>query len=83
MFSRVPALWPEIIRQREKPFNVSCPSTTPKWSVQLVDSAGRRTPADPLQPPKKVRTENAPAVSLGPQVQEGELVFGVAHIYAS
>lgn len=36
------------------------------------------------QPPKKVkapREENT--VSLGPQVAEGELVFGVAHIYAS
>jgi hypothetical protein len=35
------------------------------------------------QPPKKVRTETATAVSLGPQIQEGELVFGVAHIFAS
>jgi len=35
-------------------------------------------------PPKKTRApreENA--VALGPQVAEGELVFGVAHIYAS
>ena len=30
----------------------------------------------------KVQKEEA-TVSLGPQVQEGELVFGVAHIYAS
>ncbi|RKP10489.1 ribosomal protein S11-domain-containing protein [Thamnocephalis sphaerospora] len=30
---------------------------------------------------KKVRTEET--VTLGPQVREGELVFGVAHIYAS
>jgi len=36
-----------------------------------------------LQPPKKVRTEKETAVSLGPQIQEGELVFGVAHIFAS
>ncbi|PAV82530.1 hypothetical protein WR25_15895 isoform B [Diploscapter pachys] len=27
--------------------------------------------------------EEQPVVSLGPQVKEGELVFGVAHIYAS
>merc|ERR1712204_163026 len=33
--------------------------------------------------PKKVRAEEAPAVSLGPQVREGEIVFGVAHIFAS
>ncbi|KAI9592016.1 ribosomal protein S11-domain-containing protein [Syncephalis fuscata] len=30
---------------------------------------------------KKVRTEET--VTLGPQTREGELVFGVAHIYAS
>ncbi|CAO1627457.1 unnamed protein product [Parajaminaea phylloscopi] len=33
-------------------------------------------------PPKAVRTEK-PEVSLGPQVGEGELVFGVARIFAS
>ena len=32
--------------------------------------------------PKKERAEVEP-VSLGPQVREGEIVFGVAHIYAS
>ena len=32
--------------------------------------------------PKKVKTE-VEAVSLGPQVREGENVFGVAHIFAS
>merc|ERR1711979_55837 len=32
--------------------------------------------------PKKVKQE-VEAVSLGPQVREGEIVFGVAHIYAS
>ncbi|KDN46307.1 hypothetical protein K437DRAFT_268179 [Tilletiaria anomala UBC 951] len=32
--------------------------------------------------PPKVRAA-APEVSLGPQVGEGELVFGVAHIFAS
>ncbi|KAI0916262.1 ribosomal protein S14, S11, variant 4 [Taiwanofungus camphoratus] len=44
-----------------------------------------KTPQHPHKmPPKKVkapREENT--VSLGPQVAEGELVFGVAHIYAS
>ncbi|KAI8048518.1 ribosomal protein S11-domain-containing protein [Syncephalis plumigaleata] len=30
---------------------------------------------------KKVRTEET--ITLGPQAREGELVFGVAHIYAS
>ncbi|KAI0794993.1 ribosomal protein S11-domain-containing protein [Abortiporus biennis] len=35
-------------------------------------------------PPKKVKVAREEAtVSLGPQVAEGELVFGVAHIYAS
>ncbi|KZT03695.1 uncharacterized protein LAESUDRAFT_683551 [Laetiporus sulphureus 93-53] len=34
--------------------------------------------------PKKVKApKEESAVSLGPQVAEGELVFGVAHIYAS
>ncbi|KZT55613.1 40S ribosomal protein S14 [Calocera cornea HHB12733] len=35
------------------------------------------------QPPKGVKKAQEAAVSLGPQVAEGELVFGVAHIYAS
>ena len=36
------------------------------------------------QPPKKVKApKEENTVSLGPQVAEGELVFGVAHIYAS
>ncbi|CEL62043.1 40S ribosomal protein S14 OS=Podocoryne carnea GN=RPS14 PE=2 SV=1 [Rhizoctonia solani AG-1 IB] len=35
-------------------------------------------------PPKKGKApKEEVAVSLGPQVAEGELVFGVAHIYAS
>ncbi|RPD65474.1 40S ribosomal protein S14 [Lentinus tigrinus ALCF2SS1-7] len=34
-------------------------------------------------PPKKVKTAQAEPTALGPQVAEGELVFGVAHIYAS
>ncbi|KAG1726620.1 uncharacterized protein EDB91DRAFT_1165933 [Suillus paluster] len=35
-------------------------------------------------PPKKVKVaKEENTVSLGPQVAEGELVFGVAHIYAS
>ena len=34
------------------------------------------------QPPKKVQKETT-TVSLGPQVADGELVFGVAHIFAS
>merc|ERR1719399_684760 len=33
--------------------------------------------------PKKVKSEQVEAVSLGPQVKEGEMVFGVAHIFAS
>ena len=33
-------------------------------------------------PPKKVRAEVEPT-NLGPQVRDGELVFGVAHIFAS
>lgn len=32
---------------------------------------------------KKVRAPQEQAVSLGPQVAEGENVFGVAHIFAS
>lgn len=36
-----------------------------------------------LQPPKKKVAKEETTVSLGPQVAEGELVFGVAHIYAS
>ena len=36
-----------------------------------------------MQPPKKVKVAKEEPVSLGPQVAEGELVFGVAHIYAS
>ncbi|KAG9311413.1 hypothetical protein JVU11DRAFT_8525 [Chiua virens] len=35
-----------------------------------------------MAPKKKVAKEET-TVSLGPQVAEGELVFGVAHIYAS
>ncbi|KAK0484134.1 ribosomal protein S11-domain-containing protein [Armillaria luteobubalina] len=36
------------------------------------------------QPPKKSKAiKEEPTVSLGPQVAEGELVFGVAHIFAS
>ncbi|KAI0746754.1 40S ribosomal protein S14 [Daedaleopsis nitida] len=34
-------------------------------------------------PPKKVKAQKEEVVALGPQVAEGELVFGVAHIYAS
>ncbi|KAM5537072.1 hypothetical protein V8D89_009218 [Ganoderma adspersum] len=34
-------------------------------------------------PPKKVKAAKEEPVALGPQVAEGELVFGVAHIYAS
>ena len=33
--------------------------------------------------PKKAPKEKAETVTLGPQVREGEVVFGVAHIYAS
>lgn len=31
----------------------------------------------------KVKRQNVEAVTYGPQVREGELVFGVAHIFAS
>jgi len=34
-------------------------------------------------PPKKKVAQKEEVVSLGPQVREGELVFGVAHIFAS
>ncbi|PAV18024.1 40S ribosomal s14 [Pyrrhoderma noxium] len=34
-------------------------------------------------PPKKTQKKEETTVSLGPQVADGELVFGVAHIYAS
>eukprot|EP00413_Alexandrium_margalefii_P018035 CAMPEP_0204533162 /NCGR_PEP_ID=MMETSP0661-20131031/12129_1 /ASSEMBLY_ACC=CAM_ASM_000606 /TAXON_ID=109239 /ORGANISM="Alexandrium margalefi, Strain AMGDE01CS-322" /LENGTH=168 /DNA_ID=CAMNT_0051539477 /DNA_START=96 /DNA_END=599 /DNA_ORIENTATION=- len=34
-------------------------------------------------PPKAKKEQVEAAVSLGPQVREGEIVFGVAHIYAS
>lgn len=33
--------------------------------------------------PKKVATQQQEVVSLGPAAREGELVFGVAHIFAS
>ena len=36
-----------------------------------------------IQAPKKKVAKEETTVSLGPQVAEGELVFGVAHIYAS
>ena len=36
-----------------------------------------------MQPPKVKKVTQEATVSLGPQVAEGELVFGVAHIYAS
>ncbi|KAF5374167.1 hypothetical protein D9615_008902 [Tricholomella constricta] len=37
-----------------------------------------------VEPPKKVKApKEENTVSLGPQVAEGELVFGVAHIFAS
>ncbi|KAI0777863.1 40S ribosomal protein S14 [Irpex lacteus] len=34
-------------------------------------------------PPKKTKSAQPETVALGPQVAEGELVFGVARIYAS
>jgi len=34
-------------------------------------------------PPKKAKVAKEEQVQLGPQVAEGEIVFGVAHIYAS
>lgn len=34
-------------------------------------------------PPKKSAPRQEAAVSLGPNVAEGENVFGVAHIFAS
>lgn len=35
-------------------------------------------------PPRKGKAkEEQPVVTLGPQAKEGELVFGVAHIFAS
>merc|ERR1711964_117098 len=34
-------------------------------------------------PPKKAARPAQENISLGPQVRDGELVFGVAHIYAS
>ena len=37
----------------------------------------------PPQPPKKQRVQQETTVSLGPQVADGENVFGVAHIFAS
>lgn len=33
--------------------------------------------------PRKGKKEQTEQVSLGPQVKEGENVFGVAHIFAS
>ncbi|KAG8857966.1 ribosomal protein S14, S11 [Tulasnella sp. 330] len=36
-----------------------------------------------MPPKSKKAPKEEVAVSLGPQVQEGELVFGVAHIFAS
>ena len=33
--------------------------------------------------PRKGKVQKEEQVSLGPNVQEGENVFGVAHIYAS
>ncbi|RDX54484.1 40S ribosomal protein S14 [Polyporus arcularius HHB13444] len=34
-------------------------------------------------PPKKVKVAKEEPTALGPQINEGELVFGVAHIFAS
>lgn len=36
-----------------------------------------------MAPRKGKKAEDQPVVQLGPQAQEGENVFGVAHIYAS
>ena len=33
--------------------------------------------------PPKVKSQSTENVSFGPTVKQGELVFGVAHIYAS
>ncbi|KAJ7864968.1 ribosomal protein S11-domain-containing protein [Mycena olivaceomarginata] len=48
--------------------------------------AANPLPSNLLQlapPPKKVKAPKEENVSLGPQVPEGTLVFGVAHIFAS
>lgn len=36
-----------------------------------------------VKPPKKKVAAKEEVVTLGPQIREGELVFGVAHIFAS
>ena len=47
-------------------------------------SDGARRCARAFQPPKAKKVEKVVEnVALGPQVKEGELVFGVAHIFAS
>ena len=48
---------------------------------EMLDSPPRFSFA--LQPPKKKTEKVVENVALGPQVKEGELVFGVAHIFAS
>ena len=59
--------------------------TNPKWCAPSFQGFRRSGLSRPLQPPKKgakvVKEETN--ISLGPQVREGELVFGVARIFAS
>merc|ERR1711939_831685 len=40
-------------------------------------------PTSTKMPPKKAARPAQENISLGPQVRDGELVFGVAHIFAS
>jgi hypothetical protein len=68
----------------EKPSEVNARATD-----EFTTKVRRQPPHDPipLSPPKmapKKKTERVQEnVSLGPQVREGELVFGVARIFAS
>lgn len=51
--------------------------------VGVLSAITTRSDKYSVQPPKVKKVTQEATVSLGPQVAEGELVFGVAHIYAS
>jgi small subunit ribosomal protein S14e len=53
------------------------------WRVGLTPSSLAPRCGGVPQPPKKKVEKVVENVALGPQVKEGELVFGVAHIFAS
>ena len=52
-------------------------------SLQIFTESFRRKQATRMGPRKGQQVAKQEQVSLGPQIAEGELNFGVAHIYAS